>query len=129
MTGLVGAVACQEVVGTSRSLSPWLSNLARQRSRTVVNALPTPDISLTVFSLISKFEGAKGAVEFWKNSHPVTAFPPKTTVLLHVVKENYNPHVSQFAPSITFGPEHIAEIGAPPREYVMKKYGASFFDE
>jgi uncharacterized protein YegJ (DUF2314 family) len=31
--------------------------------------------------------------------------------------------------SITFGPEHIAEIGTPPREYVIKKYGASFFDE
>ena len=72
---------------------------------------------------------SKGAVELWKNSHPVTAFPPKTTVLLHVVKENCNPHVSQFAPSVTFRPEHIAEIGAPPREYVMKKYGASFFDE
>ena len=31
--------------------------------------------------------------------------------------------------NITFGPEHITEIGSPPREYVMKKYGASFFDE
>ena len=31
--------------------------------------------------------------------------------------------------NITFGPEHIAEIGTPPRDYVMKKYGASFFDE
>jgi uncharacterized protein YegJ (DUF2314 family) len=31
--------------------------------------------------------------------------------------------------NITFGPEHIAEIGTPPREYVMTKYGASFFDE
>ncbi len=31
--------------------------------------------------------------------------------------------------NITFGPEHIAEIGTPPRDYVMKKYGTSFFDE
>ena len=30
---------------------------------------------------------------------------------------------------ISFGPEHIAEIGSPPREYIMKKYGASFFDK
>ena len=29
--------------------------------------------------------------------------------------------------SITFGPEHVAEIGTPPRQYVIKKYGASFF--
>jgi hypothetical protein len=28
---------------------------------------------------------------------------------------------------ITFGPEHIADIDTPPREYVIKKYGASFF--
>lgn len=31
--------------------------------------------------------------------------------------------------SITFGPEHIAEIATPPREYVIKKYGASFLEE
>ena len=31
--------------------------------------------------------------------------------------------------SITFRPEHISEIGSPSREYVMKKYGATFFDE
>ncbi len=31
--------------------------------------------------------------------------------------------------TITFGPEHIAEIASPPREYVMNKYGASFFDK
>ena len=31
--------------------------------------------------------------------------------------------------SITFGPEHIAETDTPPREYVINKYGASFFDE
>lgn len=29
---------------------------------------------------------------------------------------------------ILFGPEHIASIGTPPREYILKKYGASFFD-
>jgi hypothetical protein len=29
--------------------------------------------------------------------------------------------------NITFGPEHIAEIDTPPREYVTKKYGESFF--
>jgi hypothetical protein len=31
--------------------------------------------------------------------------------------------------NITFGPEHITEIGSPPRDYVIKKYGASFFDK
>ena len=31
--------------------------------------------------------------------------------------------------SITFGPEHIIDISTPPREYVIKKYGAFFFDE
>ena len=31
--------------------------------------------------------------------------------------------------TITFGPEHIAEIATPPREYVIKKYGASFFGD
>ena len=30
---------------------------------------------------------------------------------------------------ITFGPEHVADIATPPREYVIKKYGASFFGE
>jgi hypothetical protein len=30
---------------------------------------------------------------------------------------------------VTFRPEHIAEIGSPPREYVLKKYGAAFFDK
>jgi hypothetical protein len=30
---------------------------------------------------------------------------------------------------ITFGPEHIAEIATPPRDYVVKKYGASFLSE
>lgn len=31
--------------------------------------------------------------------------------------------------NITFGPEHITEIDSPPRDYVTKKYGASFFDK
>ena len=31
--------------------------------------------------------------------------------------------------SVTFGPEHIADIATPPRHYVIQKYGASFFDE
>lgn len=30
---------------------------------------------------------------------------------------------------VTFGPEHIVEIATPPREYVLKQYGSSFFDE
>jgi hypothetical protein len=30
---------------------------------------------------------------------------------------------------IKFGPEHIAEIDTPARDYVIKKYGASFLDE
>jgi hypothetical protein len=30
---------------------------------------------------------------------------------------------------IAFGPEHIADISTPPREYMIEKYGASFFDE
>ena len=29
---------------------------------------------------------------------------------------------------ITFGPEHVAGISTPPREYVTEKYGESFFD-
>ena len=31
--------------------------------------------------------------------------------------------------SITFGPEHIASISTPPREYVVERYGKSFFGE
>ena len=31
--------------------------------------------------------------------------------------------------SVTFGPEHIADIATPPRHYVIQKYGASFFEE
>jgi hypothetical protein len=30
---------------------------------------------------------------------------------------------------VVFGPEHIADIGRPPRDYVVEKYGASFFVE
>jgi hypothetical protein len=30
---------------------------------------------------------------------------------------------------ITFGPEHVSAFSTPPREYVIEKYGASFFDE
>jgi len=29
---------------------------------------------------------------------------------------------------ITFGAEHVAEIGSPPREYIVKKYGVSFLE-
>jgi hypothetical protein len=28
---------------------------------------------------------------------------------------------------VGFGPEHIAAIGRPPREYIVGKYGADFF--
>ena len=28
---------------------------------------------------------------------------------------------------VVFGPEHVANIGRPPRDYVVAKYGASFF--
>lgn len=38
--------------------------------------------------------------------------------------ENLNLHEGD---TIQFGPEHIAEIDTPPREYVIKKYGSSFF--
>jgi hypothetical protein len=31
--------------------------------------------------------------------------------------------------SLPFGPEHIADIGRPPRDDIVKKYGASFFGE
>lgn len=30
---------------------------------------------------------------------------------------------------IFFGPEHVAGIGYPPRDYVVTKYGESFFEE
>jgi hypothetical protein len=29
---------------------------------------------------------------------------------------------------VAFGPEHVANIGRPPREYILEKYGASFFE-
>jgi len=35
-------------------------------------------------------------------------------------------HPGQF---ITFRPEHVAEIDRPPRQYVEKKYGATFFED
>jgi hypothetical protein len=31
--------------------------------------------------------------------------------------------------AIAFGPEHVADIDRPPREYVLNKYGSGFFDE
>lgn len=31
--------------------------------------------------------------------------------------------------TIVFGPEHVAAIDHPPRDYVVTKYGKSFFDE
>lgn len=30
---------------------------------------------------------------------------------------------------VYFSAEHICDIGAPPREYVLETYGADFFDE
>ena len=27
---------------------------------------------------------------------------------------------------VAFGPEHVTEIGRPPREYIVEKYGTSF---
>lgn len=30
---------------------------------------------------------------------------------------------------VNFGPEHVAAIEYPPRDYVVAKYGASFFDD
>jgi hypothetical protein len=38
--------------------------------------------------------------------------------------ENLNLHEGD---TIQFGPEHVADIDRPPREYVIKKYGSSFF--
>jgi hypothetical protein len=29
---------------------------------------------------------------------------------------------------VSFRPEHVANIGQPPREYLVEKYGASFFE-
>jgi hypothetical protein len=28
---------------------------------------------------------------------------------------------------VAFAPEHVADIGRPPRDYIIEKYGASFF--
>ena len=30
---------------------------------------------------------------------------------------------------VIFGPEHVIDIGQPPRSYVLERYGASFFQE
>jgi len=30
---------------------------------------------------------------------------------------------------VAFGPEHVAGTGRPPRDYVVEKYGASFFED
>ncbi len=30
--------------------------------------------------------------------------------------------------TVDFGPEHVAELGNPPRDYVVARYGASFFE-
>ncbi len=30
---------------------------------------------------------------------------------------------------VAFRPEHVAEIGQPPRDYIVEKYGASFFQD
>lgn len=31
--------------------------------------------------------------------------------------------------TIVFGPEHVADIGSPPSDYIVEKFGASFFEE
>jgi hypothetical protein len=31
--------------------------------------------------------------------------------------------------SVIFGPEHVADIGQPPRDYIVEKYGAYFFED
>ena len=38
--------------------------------------------------------------------------------------DNLNLHAGDL---ILFGPEHICEIGKPPRDYIVEKYGTSFF--
>ncbi len=40
--------------------------------------------------------------------------------------EGLNLHAGQL---ITFRSEHVAEIDRPPREYIEKKYGATFFED
>ena len=29
---------------------------------------------------------------------------------------------------VEFGPEHVIDIGRPPRDYIVEKFGASFFE-
>lgn len=31
--------------------------------------------------------------------------------------------------AIFFSPEHVAEIGRPPRSYIIERFGESFFEE
>ena len=38
--------------------------------------------------------------------------------------DNLNLHLGDL---VAFGPEHICEVGSPPREYVVQKYGDAFF--
>ena len=40
----------------------------------------------------------KRGVELWKNSQPVTSYPPTTTIQVHVVKGSCNPNVVQLGP-------------------------------
>lgn len=40
----------------------------------------------------------KKGVELWKNSQPVTSYPPTATIQVHVVKGSCNPHVVQLGP-------------------------------
>jgi hypothetical protein len=40
--------------------------------------------------------------------------------------EGLNLHAGQL---ITFRPEHVADIDRPPRQYIEKKYGATFFED
>jgi uncharacterized protein YegJ (DUF2314 family) len=40
------------------------------------------------------------------------------------IAENLNLHEGDL---ILFGPEHVCDIGAPPRDYIIEKYGRDFF--
>jgi hypothetical protein len=31
--------------------------------------------------------------------------------------------------AVAFGPEHVANVGRPPSDYIVEKYGASFFKD
>ncbi|HXK61700.1 MAG TPA: hypothetical protein PLP42_17575 [Acidobacteriota bacterium] len=42
------------------------------------------------------------------------------------VAENLNLYKGD---TIVFGPEHIAEISKPPHEYIIQRYGSSFFED